>query len=474
MDEDFEIFFLINKIDKALDDNFKDIDVKDKEEFIKLKKKNWYKHEKIALEKLKRAAIKHGVTNPKIYPVSSKYQLLSRSTNKNWDDEDDLEQFQKSHFRRLFPEDWEEKFIEYIGISNLENDINEYINSKAKQKTLAKAFSQIQTVLRDEENYLHTRLHTLQKPKEEAEENIKKAQLFLQNEADKLEAQFKNESLDIQRKYIEDIRSIIDNNIENEIKKHIPEAAKRTILFLEELLEGDSYNNASNSAKNLPIEKIKNYESNVRIELKSKVEVEKIEKHLQEFIKSILNDYKNNYLDMKIEIKNNYKKLSKEIGELFATYKRKFDQGIDSSLNISNDINEDSLYEESSFEDDIEIPESTLDYKYRAAKWKEGSSFSERKKIQDEKHEIIVSIDNIEKIYTLSVDSLKRTFYAQEIKTYENTIVDFIRKYREKFNDFKELKRNEMEKLQQDLKNHQNELEAVEKQYDFFKKKAYA
>lgn len=472
-DKDFDVYFLLNKIDCALDDNFKEIDTKDKDEFIELKKKNWKIHEKIAIDKLQKAAMEHGMAEPKIYPIASKFQLLSRDNNINWDAEDELDAFQKSHFKRLFGSEWEEKFIEYIGISKLEKDINSYINFSVKNKILSKICSAFYSIINEEKQYIEQKINVLEKPKEEAEENLNKAIMFLQNKADKIEGEFKEKSNGIQRKYIDSIKKIIDDNIDKELKKNTEEATNRMIKFLELLLEGYSEKDATSDAKNLPKEKIKDHldKENIKIKVTEKLDVESMEKTLQNFIKSLLNDYKNNYLDMKIDVKNNYRGLSKDIINLFNKYKKEFDKELNSRLNIKNiDLDENSLYNEGAFSEDIKIPDSTIDYNHKNEKWDEGGSFSSRKKIRDEEHSIIISPSNIKKIFELSIESMKRAYYNGEIKIYEGKILEYIKFYQRKFNDFKEVKKRETEQIQKDLKNAQENLEAIRIQYNEFNK----
>ena len=99
-DKDFEVYFLINKIDMAMNDNFKDIPKTDnRDEFNRLKRENWLKGEILAKEKVEKAAKNHGIENPKVYLVSSFYQLLERNDKKNEDDEDTLDIFKKKHFK---------------------------------------------------------------------------------------------------------------------------------------------------------------------------------------------------------------------------------------------------------------------------------------------------------------------------------------------------------------------------------------
>jgi len=463
-DKNFDVYFLLNKIDYALNDNFKEIDTTNREEFIKKKQEKWYIHEKLAIDKLEIAAQKHSIKNPKIYPIVSKFQLLSRDNNKNWDAEDELDRFKKSHFQRLFSDDWEEKFIEYLGIDKLEKDINSYIHYNVKDKILLKINSILNRLKGEEKQYLKQKIEILKKPKDEAEKNLNNATIFLNNKAEKMEREFKKKSIEIQEKYINDIRTIIDDNIEKELKRNLTEATNRTIKFLELLLSDYKEFDAISIAKSLPKEKIKNHlnENKINITIQKRFEVELLETNIQKFIKSILNDYKNNYLDMKIEIKNNYKKLSEEISNLFNNYKKEFEQELQKNLNLENiEIDEKLLYTTSNFDDKISVPDSTIDYKYQSEEWRGGGSFSDRKKIQEEKHYIIISPKKIKKIFELATESIKRTYYSKEVKTYEDTIIKFIKFYQDQFNDFKELKKEEIKEIEKDLEDTDEKLNRI-------------
>ena len=113
----------------------------------------------------------------------------------------------------------------------------------------------------------------------------------------------------------------------------------------------------------------------------------------------------------------------------------------------------------SSFSEYIKVPDSTIEYKHQGAEYSSGGSFSSREKIKDEKHSIIISPKNIEKIFNLSIASIKKSYLNQEIKTYEDTIIEFIKLYQDKFYDFKQLKREEIKQIEKDLENSKQNLE---------------
>ncbi|WP_066348612.1 dynamin family protein [Aliarcobacter cryaerophilus] len=126
----FEVFFIINKIDIAFEDNKKIEEIKNsssKEEFFKNVKKYWFYYEKKAIEKIKNSAIKYGFKSPKIFSVSSKYiEYYRNNNNLNFDNIDDLNTFQ-NYFKNTFKDSWEKEFIKYLGFLNIEQKLNKHL-----------------------------------------------------------------------------------------------------------------------------------------------------------------------------------------------------------------------------------------------------------------------------------------------------------------------------------------------------------
>ncbi|MFW2351872.1 dynamin family protein [Aliarcobacter butzleri] len=126
----FEVFFIINKIDRAFEDNKKIEEIKNsssKEEFFKNVKKYWFYYEKKAIEKIKNSAIKYGFKSPKIFSVSCKYiEYYRNKNNLNFDNIDDLNTFQ-NYFKNTFKDSWEKEFIKYLGFLNIEQKLNKHL-----------------------------------------------------------------------------------------------------------------------------------------------------------------------------------------------------------------------------------------------------------------------------------------------------------------------------------------------------------
>jgi len=482
-DKNFDVYFLLNKIDYALDDNFKEIDTKDKNEFIELKKKHWNIHEKIAIEKLRKAALKHGVSNPKIYPIVSKFQLLSRDNNINWDSEDELDRFQKSHFKRLFPDNWEEKFIEYLGIYKLEQDINTYINSSVKDKILFKVDSQLNGILDDENKDLELRLQTLQKPQEEAEENLKKADDFLNGRAKEMQDEMRKESLKLEDKYIQILETIINNAIENKLINKAEEIAKRTIHFAQAYARGENISGATDDAKKILLSNMKiNFESDeVRINIDEEVDISNIAKQMQNFMKNIFEDYKRNYLDVKTDIKEEYFNFEREANQLFSQYKKELESQLENTLDVKIKIIEtESIDYNSMLNMDIKIPDSILDYDFKSAEYETISTSSwwnpfswgdtKQVKISDEQRELIIALKEMKLSIKTSMENSIIKFSDKEKNIHKNNIKTYLMHNTDIFQDFRHIKQKEIDLLKVDIGSIEENLKLIKSQYIDFTK----
>jgi predicted GTPase len=308
-DKDFEVYFLINKIDMAMNDNFKDIPKTDnRDEFNRLKRENWLKGEILAKEKVEKAAKNHGIENPKVYLVSSFYQLLERNDKKNEDDEDTLDIFKKKHFKRVFGENWEDKYINYLGIVKLEKDINNYINTTLNDNILKNRFRDIQDVMKDVYDSLNPvkqKLKECKSDKEKVEKDIHKALEYLKQdgEAEKLEKNMNLEFKKSSEEYILKINNTIDYTIKRELTDKVDEMSKIAIKYAEAIAIGRSHNNAVQTAIRMS-KTINLLQKSITIPLKTDINTDSILKSMQNYMKSLFEDYKNNYLDIKTDLKN--------------------------------------------------------------------------------------------------------------------------------------------------------------------------
>ena len=160
-DENFEAFFIVNKIDIAFEDNRKLSKVKsskDRDEFYKNLKEFWLHHENRAVEKIKKSAIKYGFSNPKVFTASSEYQKLTRMKEISFDNEDKLDVL-KTLFKGVFKEDWEKEFIDYLKISWIEDRTKLHLKD-IEQNILKNIYDDLEFLFKDSK---HTKINTQKK-----------------------------------------------------------------------------------------------------------------------------------------------------------------------------------------------------------------------------------------------------------------------------------------------------------------------
>lgn len=466
-DPNFEVYFLINKIDMAMEDNFKDV------KSIDEAKKNWGTHEEKAVEKLIKAAKNYGVNEPKVYTVASKFALLDRD-DISWDSP--LESFQKK-FKQIFESSWESEYIKYLGIVELENDINNYINTSVKEKILKIAFDNIVDVSNDELRTLNTSIQTLSKPKEEATKNVNKALDFLNGEAKELEKDMNDSFNKSSKKAIEEIDNLIDTAIEDELTSKIDEMSKIAIAYAEAIAEGENPNNAKKAAKQF-FKKV-NLDKEVILELEDSIDMQEVLVEMQKYTKVLFEDYKNNYLDVKTDLKECFGNYERDISKIFRQVKENLSSQLQNALEIemqSLEIQTVDIDSNLSFE--VSIPDSVLDYKYQEAEYRTvGDSTwykpwtwgkTRREKVENEKHTLIINPQDLKKSIEKSMNDTIEIFVGQEKENYKNAIIELRRNNSGIFQDFRLNKQKEIDKLQDDIKDSEKNLKVVEKQLEDF------
>jgi len=130
-DKDFDVFFIINKVDKAFDDNkklFKVKQSKTKDEFYKNLKEFWFYHEEKAIQKIKKAAKKYGFKNPKVFTASSKYEQLRRMKDISFHNKDDMNRLKKL-FKSMFKNKWKKELKNYLNINWIEENTKFHIEN---------------------------------------------------------------------------------------------------------------------------------------------------------------------------------------------------------------------------------------------------------------------------------------------------------------------------------------------------------
>ncbi|MDD2507561.1 MAG: dynamin family protein [Aliarcobacter skirrowii] len=476
-DPNFEVYFLINKIDMAMEDNFKDV------KSIDEAKKNWGTHEEKAVEKLIKAAKNYGVNEPKVYTVASKFALLDRD-DISWDSP--LESFQKK-FKQIFESSWESEYIKYLGIVELENDINNYINTSVKEKILKIAFDNIVDVSNDELSTLNNRIQTLSKPKEEATKNVNKALDFLNGEAKELEKDMNGSFNKSSKKAIKETDNLIDTAIEDELFSKIDEMSKKSIAYSQLIALGDQPSSASKKS-DINYKKI-NLAEKTTIELRNNINIDVVLNSMKDYMKSLFEDYKNNYLDIKTDLKNSFVEYEINISKKFRQVKDSLNLHLQNALDLEMQSLEVQTADiDSSLSFEVFVPNSVLDYNheeysqivtrtrtversiFNPFRWF-GDKYTEEE-YQDEEHisRHLLTINPIDLKNSIE-NSMKETvksFVEQEKKNYQKAINELKDKNSSIFQDFRHNKQKEINKLQDDIKDSEKNLKVIEKQLEDF------
>lgn len=466
-DPNFEVYFLINKIDMAMEDNFKD--VKNKEEAAK----EWGGHEKKAVNKLVAAAQNYGIAEPEVYTVSSKFALLDRN-DVSWDSP--LDGF-KNKFKKVFEDKWEEEYIKYLGITSLEQNINEYINSSVKQKILKIAIDNVSNIKNSELIRLNSIVQTLSKPKEEAAKNISNALFFLNNDAKNLENNLNDRLKTLSEGAIKTIENCIDNSVDKELRSKVDEMSKKIIAYAQSIALDNKHSAATKRAEE-NYNKIK-LDKLVTMELRNNINTKDLLAHMQTYTKSLFEDYRRNYLDIRSELLDSFGAYERDMAKEYRTVQDKLNRELQDALDVeieSLEMQQITIYSNLSF--DVSVPDSVLDYKYQNAEYRTVSDSTWYKpwtwgdtrqvKVQDEKHTLQINPLDLKKTIEQSVSISIDSFIDQEKRVYKDAILELKTKNSDIFSGFRRSKQKEIDRLEMDLKESERHLELAEKQLQNF------
>ncbi|RDU64939.1 hypothetical protein CQA53_07225 [Helicobacter didelphidarum] len=481
-DKNFEVYFIINKIDMAMNDNFKGAnDIKDREEFAQFKKQRWGIHEAKAIEKIQAAAKKHGIENPEIYPVSSFFQLLARDKNQSWDEKDKLDLFRKQHFERL--DKTEDEFIDYLGISKLESDMNAYIQKSVGDKVKITAESRIDEVYHRESQRLEEREELLGQPKEEAQENLTKAQHFLNNESHTMRKKMDGEIVRIVRQYTDSIQEIIEERIEQNFTREVDTITKKAIFFARMMANGANNNAAKKATKKADT-------TNIDLSEKEKVSLDsstnqkqlaqKVNTHMQGYIVELINECKRDYTNVRSDIKNQYHHFQSDFDECMRAYQDELEKALSRTLHTKTQTFKapDIDYADTA-EIKIKMPESALAYNFQEARYETyevstskwynpfswGSSKRVREKVADAESEFTIDCPALKRSINESMKDLIQSFENDEIKEHKDTIEKYKDSSTKLFEDFEDAKREEIRELRNSVKEQEAELQKLKSQW---------
>lgn len=488
-DENFEVFFLLNKIDMAFGDNEKLMkDDKDysREREKELTEKYWGRHEKDAIKKLTDAAEHHGIQNPQIFALSSYYELLRRMENGGQpltgDEEDALESFQKK-FRRRFDEKWEQECIDYTGFEKLEEEINAYIDQQIVGKILKKNSNEILEILIGESNEIERKIQSLQQPKEKAKQNIKNTKEFLLKELPPLQRKTQENIAKSKEEAKDQVESTITQWIKREFTNKTEEIVLKAVIFMREFAAGNKNPRIAVEAifKDKSIEDLREFSlATQTINLTNNKDIANyINPKTDEYINSLIGNCKNNFLDIQSEIKCHYESLNTQCNESLQDFKSKIEKHLSQALQVElkEQIQPLVIDYSESLNISTSIPQSALSYTFKEAQYKEVSdsdwwnpfSWFSTKTVQvsDEKCNLTINPKELQQKIADDVRNNTEVFKAMEIKRHQDAISAFGSKTLQKaIREIGESKTQEIDKLEEKLQDAQNNLEKSQRQQE--------
>lgn len=467
--EDFCVYFVLNKIDFAIKDNFKDIDP-DSENFYELKKEKWFGREKNAVEKLKSKLEENGVKDPKIFPVSSRYQLLKRLDKLNEDDEDELDSFEKRHFKRVFGEDeWESRLVEYLGIEKLEKSINHYIQNQVEQKIHKRFFGSIKTLIKEENHKIQTAIQTFKKPKDKALNNLRKAENLLKKEIPRISSQTQVKIDEIQKETQQKIGLAVKSRVQEKVYNEIDEIIRQTAHFAVVYAETGNLD----STKLLSENKNAHFdigwnEDVVKTEIKPGIDEQQVfaemEKYLDRCLLNLVRDYK----DINTDIENIFHNYQENSERIIQKSEEELQKMISESLEIQ--IDEIRLEETDDLDLSVVLDASILQVECQEAPnrsvWHKLWNWLTKGKVElcGEKYYITVNVVELKKQLEKQTHDFFEDLKEKEIKRYGNTVDAYSEALMKVFEDFAQAKQKEINDLQGKIENINEEIKKLHQQ----------
>lgn len=217
-DKFFDVLFLINKIDMAIDDN--EADNKDRGYF-----------EQKAIEKLEFFAMsRHSFVSPQVLGVSSSYAFLSRADITN--DKNLNRKYKKIivDFEEINQDNPKEEIVKYSNIENVENIILNYINNTIQQVIVDKTKTTLLDTINKIYEDINTKQNELQIQIEQYRQEISRIQEFENGQFYKIIEDMRrdinllfNKEINAKKDLIVDI---FDKSIQSDIEKIIYECTK--------------------------------------------------------------------------------------------------------------------------------------------------------------------------------------------------------------------------------------------------------
>ena len=496
-DRDFEVFFVLNKIDRAFKDNFGNINSRlNEEEQIAEKRNRWGIGEREAIDKVHKAAEAHGINSPHVFGVSSYYAFLQRNRENglNRELQKTYRRFVEDYFEELFGEDaFERELIAYLGFEKLEHAMNEYFETQVTATILKNLYNQLQAVVVEEQNRLEQEKEFLQQPHAEQERNLQKALRFLDQAAPKLEKEMAAEIDTIKNESIEEIRGIFNRGMQ-EFEGKIEDMVVQAMLFIREYADGLSVSTAAQQARASFMESSSRIyaKTNQTIKLSSGRKYSDAEQKLQQFIAGLLNDARRDFFDIQADIKEAYRFLNKDTQKILKKYKGKIEKEINEQLSINlehvDKLEAPEIDYAAFINDNIDFMSGNVRHEHQSAKckteyyevdvtstfakiislgfYKKTETRTRQVQVQSAQDNIIINPANMARGIRDSIQDTMRERVKEAQAKHRNNISKSCNEHNDIFVKFRQLRQKDIENLEREISNSKAKIDVLQTQQD--------
>lgn len=467
-DEDFCVYFVLNKIDFAIEDNTRDID-RYSENFYELKRKKWFEHESKAIEKLDNKLKEIGVRNAEIFPVSSYFQLLNRLDKLNDDEEDEFDKIKKRHFQNVFGEnEWEGEFIKYLGIERLEKSINHYIQNQVEQKIHKRFFSAINALIKEENLKIQTAIQALSKPKGEANANLLKAKELLEKELPRIYSQTQEKLDKTQKETQEQIKQTIQKRVQEKVYDEIDRIVRQVASFAIACAE-KGLRVAETMWPNNQVD-VDWSEEEQKTKIRQDMDEQQVFNEMEKRLNSRLLECANDYKDITIDMKGIFHDYQRDSGLIIQNSKEKLQEMVSKSLEIQTD--EIEIEESNDLNLSVGLVSSFAYVEHHQEKWEIRPKYTlwvfswwkEKVKVRDEAHYLRIRVGDLKRKLENKVQDFFEKLQEGEIERYSNMVSEYSQELMKVFEEFTQAKQEEIKALQGKIENYDEEIKKLHQQ----------
>lgn len=340
-DDDFGVYFIINKIDASIDDLITHTKELEQEDRQRQRQEKWNIYKEKAIDKISKAANAHGFYDPSVYTVASNWTLWQRK-DRDEDEDDDLDNAQRK-IKRVWNDEYEDKFHQLLGFDKLESEINHFIQHQIEHKILKRIHENIEKIILEEEESFQRQKQVSSQSEEEAKSNLRNAKKILDENYPKIYHIFEKK-VNIKKKELqENIENIIEKSNEKFLSEKVEQITLKSLVFVDFIARGKPIQNAKKQAKKYTKGQTLGKH---KIEKGTDKSDETIYKEMILFLNSLTVDFR---LDYSSEIKQELKKLYEDAYKYFnAEYiqsKEELNKIIDDKLEVHLPSIEKNLFD---------------------------------------------------------------------------------------------------------------------------------